>query len=93
MTSGYDKIKNAILLDLKSNQNKFNDKFHPLYSINNDIKIAYKKIIEYVNYIYKENEKEKSKIENNIKKDINKFYTLFDKRDELYILCLYRCVI
>ena len=40
MTSGYDKIKNAILLDLKSNQNKFNDKFHPLYSINNDIKIA-----------------------------------------------------
>lgn len=86
MTSGYDKIKNAILLDLNSNnQNKFNDKFHPLYSINNDIKIAYKKIIEYVNYIYKENEKEKSKIENNIKKDINKFYTLFDKRDELYM--------
>ena len=86
MTSGYDKIKNAILADLISNnQNKFNDKFHPLYSINNDIKIAYKKIIEYVNYIYKENEKEKSKIENNIKKDINKFYTLFDKRDELYM--------
>jgi len=86
MTLGYDNIKTAILDDLKRiNKNKLNDKFRPLYSINNDIKFAYKKIIEYVNYIYKENEKEKSKIENNIKQDINKFYTLFDKRDELYI--------
>jgi hypothetical protein len=86
MTSGYNKIRDAILTDIaKFNSVNFTNKYHPLYSINNDIKIAYKKIIEYVNYIYKENERDKTKIENNIKRDINKFYTLFDKRDELYM--------
>jgi hypothetical protein len=86
MTSGYNTIKDAILKDIESfNAANFTNKYHPLYSINNDIKIAYKKIIEYVNYIYKENERDKTKIENNIKRDINKFYTLFDKRDELYM--------
>jgi hypothetical protein len=86
MTSGYNTIRDAILTDIASvNAANFTNKYHPLYSINNDIKIAYKKIIEYVNYIYKENERDKTKIENNIKGDINKFYTLFDKRDELYM--------
>ena len=56
-----------------------------LFEINNDIFEAYSKINNYINYVIKENERDRIKIEKNIKDDINKFYNLFDKRDELYI--------
>ena len=78
------KIKNLILVDIKEGISPKSPK-SPLHLINADVKNAYKKILEYANYIYTENEQDKVKIESNIKKDINKFYTLFDKRDELYM--------
>ena len=80
-----NEIKQLILNNLISQErNKIPD-HKILGKINKDILAAHSKIIEYVNYIIKENERDKDKIEKNIKKDINKFYNLFDKRDELYI--------
>jgi hypothetical protein len=78
-------IKTLILEDIKA-QTQTNIPNHKIIGrINKDILAAHSKIIEYVNYIIKENERDPDKIEKNIKKDINKFYNLFDKRDELYI--------
>lgn len=80
-----NEIKQLILNNLISQErNKIPD-HKILGKINKDILVAHSKIIEYVNYIIKENERHQDKIEKNIKKDINKFYNLFDKRDELYI--------
>ena len=79
-----DDIKKLILNDISAAN--VNIPIHQILDkINKDILAAHSKIIEYVNYIIKENEKKPDKIEKNIKKDINKFYNLFDKRDELYI--------
>ena len=78
-------IKALILEDITA-QTQTNIPNHKIIGrINKDILAAHSKIIEYVNYIIKENERDPDKIEKNIKKDINKFYNLFDKRDELYI--------
>lgn len=78
-------IKTLILDDIKARTETSIQDHKILGRINKDILTAHSKIIEYVNYIIKENERDPDKIEKNIKKDINKFYNLFDKRDELYI--------
>lgn len=78
-------IKNLILNDIKDTKGDKISDHQILGKINKDILAAHSKIIEYVNYIIRENERNYDKIEKNIKKDINKFYNLFDKRDELYI--------
>jgi len=78
-------IKNLILNDIKDTKSDKISDHQILGKINKDILAAHSKIIEYVNYIIRENERNYDKIEKNIKKDINKFYNLFDKRDELYI--------
>jgi hypothetical protein len=80
-----NEIKNLILNDIKDQSYGYDPTHKILSKINKDILAAHSKIIEYVNYIIKENEEDLDKIEKNIKKDINKFYNLFDKRDELYI--------
>ena len=80
-----NEIKKLILDDLDEKTREEIPGHKILGKINKDILAAHSKIIEYVNYIIKENERNLDKIEKNIKKDINKFYNLFDKRDELYI--------
>ena len=80
-----NEIKNLILNDISVENYGIIPTHEILGKINKDILAAHSKIIEYVNYIIKENERNPDKIEKNIKKDINKFYNLFDKRDELYI--------
>lgn len=57
----------------------------PLNQIQVQTNEAYKNIEEYAKYIVKDLEKDKDKIKNKITSDINKFYNLFDKRDELYM--------
>ena len=78
-------IKELILNDINNKKSNQISGHQILGKINKDIITAHSKIIEYVNYIIRENERNYDKIEKNIKKDINKFYNLFDKRDELYI--------
>jgi hypothetical protein len=57
----------------------------PVKTITNDIMKAYDRLKKYIDYLVKENEKDHEKIIRAIKKDIEGFYNLFDKRDELYI--------
>jgi hypothetical protein len=83
--SAKNNIRDLILADINSKTSPDIPSHNILKLINKDILTAHSKIIEYVNYIIKENEKDLDKIEKNIKKDVNKFYNLFDKRDELYI--------
>ena len=57
----------------------------PVKTITTDIGIAYNRLKKYIDYLFKENETDREKIIRAIKKDIDGFYNLFDKRDELYI--------
>jgi len=58
---------------------------NPVVIINTDIDSAYNKLVEYIDGIIKEEEKDGSKIKKKIKDDISNFYTLFATRDKLYI--------
>ena len=58
---------------------------NPVKTITTDIGNAYNRLKKYIDYLFKENEKDHEKIIRAIKKDIEGFYNLFDKRDELYI--------
>ncbi len=58
---------------------------HPVTIIKKDIDDAYKVISQYINGIKTEAENNDLKIKTTIKNNVNDFYQLFDKRDELYI--------
>jgi hypothetical protein len=58
---------------------------HPVKTIETDINTANNSIVSYINGIITNAEKDELKIKTIIKNDVNNFYELFDKRDELYI--------
>ena len=58
---------------------------HPVTIIKKDIDDAYTVISQYINGIKTEAENNDLKIKTTIKNNVNDFYQLFDKRDELYI--------
>jgi len=58
---------------------------HPVKTIETDITTANNSIVSYINGIITNAEKDELKIKTIIKNDVNNFYELFDKRDELYI--------
>jgi hypothetical protein len=77
----------ANLLATINNYVKINNyvDYNPVRTITTDIEKAYDRLKKYIDYLFKENEKNREKIIRAIKKDIEGFYNLFDKRDELYI--------
>jgi hypothetical protein len=58
---------------------------HPVKTIKTDITTANNNIVTYINGIITNAERNELKIKTIIKNDVNNFYQLFDKRDELYI--------
>ena len=73
-------IRSKLLAKIDSDVN-----CNPVKTITTDITYAYNRLKKYIDYLVKENEKDHEKIIRAIKKDIEGFYNLFDKRDELYI--------
>lgn len=57
----------------------------PVKTITDDVSTAYNRLKNYIDFIVKDNEKDSEKIIDIIKKNVEGFYNLFDKRDELYI--------
>ena len=77
-------VRDKILASL-GNKKYRNNNNNPVVIIKADIDKAYDKLVEYIESIIKEAEKDDSKIKKKIKDDIGKFYMLFDTRDKLYI--------
>jgi hypothetical protein len=75
-------IQDKILNSLSNSSSAPN---HPVKTIKTDIKTAYDIIVTYINGIMTNAERNELKIKTIIKNDVNNFYELFDKRDELYI--------
>jgi hypothetical protein len=76
-------IRDKILISLSSGSNSVPN--HPVKTIETDITAAYDSIVSYINGIITNAERDELKIKTIIKNDVNNFYQLFDKRDELYI--------
>jgi hypothetical protein len=86
-------VKTKILTDIKNYKN-YNDitdkdkeikKIHPVKKIEVDITNAYTILSTYIKNLINNEERNEINIKTIIKNEINKFYILFDKRDELYI--------
>jgi hypothetical protein len=75
----------AKILDSLSNYSSPSNINHPVAIIKTDINTSYTIIVEYINGIIREAENNDLKIKTIIKNNVNDFYQLFDKRDELYI--------
>jgi len=75
----------AKILDSLSNYSSSSNKNHPVATIETDINTSYKIIVDYIKGIIREAENNDLKIKTIIKNNVNDFYQLFDKRDELYI--------
>jgi hypothetical protein len=58
---------------------------HPVKKIEDDISAAYNILSTYIKNLVNNEERNEINIKTIIKNEINKFYILFDKRDELYI--------
>ena len=77
-------IRDRILNTLSSGTNSDLPN-HPVKTIKTDITTANNNIVTYINGIITNAERNELKIKTIIKNDVNNFYQLFDKRDELYI--------
>jgi hypothetical protein len=77
-------IRDKILISLSSGSSSVLTN-HPVKTIETDITTANNSIVSYINGIITNAEKDELKIKTIIKNDVNNFYELFDKRDELYI--------
>jgi hypothetical protein len=75
----------AKILDSLSNYSSSSNKNKHVATIETDINTSYKIIVEYIKGIIREAENNDLKIKTIIKNNVNDFYQLFDKRDELYI--------
>jgi len=79
-------VKDAILNNIKTQTIKgFSDHNSPLKNIVDDTRIAYDILEKYIQDTINNEEKIELNIKTIIKNEVNKFYILFDKRDELYI--------
>ncbi len=82
-------VKNKILENIKIyNSLKSQDiikSIHPVKKIEDDIIKAYNILYAYIQNLVNNEEKNEINIKTIIKNEINKFYILFDRRDELYI--------
>ena len=82
-------VKNIILANIKNyNSPKLQDiikSIHPVKKIEDDITKAYEILYAYIQNLVNNEEKNEINIKTIIKNEINKFYILFDRRDELYI--------
>lgn len=79
-------IRNAILSDINvKNIKDFTETNSPLKIIFDDTTKAYKILEKYIEDTINNEEKNELNIKTIIKNEVNKFYILFDKRDELYI--------
>jgi hypothetical protein len=74
------KIRENLLAKIDSDVN-----CNPVKTIRDDITKAYERLKDYIKFIHRENEQNSERIIKVIKKDVEKFYNLFDKRDEFYI--------
>jgi hypothetical protein len=81
-----ENIRNAILSDINvKNIKDFTETNSPLKIIIDDTKKAYTILEKYIEDTINNEEKNELNIKTIIKNEVNKFYILFDKRDELYI--------
>ncbi len=84
-----ENIRNAILSDIKAKTIKgfteTNSPNSPLKIIIYDTTKAYKILEKYIEDTFLNEEENELNIKTIIKNEVNKFYILFDKRDELYI--------
>lgn len=82
-------VKNQILANIENyNSPKLQDiikSIHPVKKIEDDITKAYDILYAYIQNLVNNEEKNEINIKTIIKNEINKFYILFDRRDELYI--------
>ena len=80
-------VKNKILRNIQNYYNELKDikDIHPVKKIKDGINNAYNILFEYIRKIVNNEERNEINIKTIIKNEINKFYILFDKRDELYI--------
>ena len=81
-------VKNKILDNIKDYNNitkKDYYNIHPVKRIEDDITKAYTILYSYIKKLINNEERNEINIKTIIKNEINKFYILFDKRDELYI--------
>lgn len=81
-------VQNIILANIKNyNSLKSQDikSIHPVKKIDDDITKAYNILYAYIQNLVNNEEKNEINIKTIIKNEINKFYILFDRRDELYI--------
>ena len=79
------KILNTLAIYKDANNNNKDIETHPVKIIKTAIDFAYSEITKYIKEIIKEAEQNDLKIKTIIKNNVNDFYQLFDKRDELYI--------
>ena len=81
-------VRNKILTNIES-YSSITDasikSIHPVKKIEDDINIAYNILSTYIINLVNNEERNEINIKTIIKNEINKFYILFDKRDELYI--------
>ena len=81
-----ENIRNAILSDIKSKTiNGITETNSPLKIIIVDTTKAYKILEKYIEDTIQNEEQNELNIKTIIKNEVNKFFILFDKRDELYI--------
>lgn len=80
-------VKNKILANIKNYNLQSQDikSIHPVKKIEDDITKAYDILYAYIQNLVNNEEKNEINIKTIIKNEINKFYILFDRRDELYI--------
>jgi hypothetical protein len=78
-------VRAKILASLGNLEYRSSNTKHPVKIIHESIDKAYTTISKYIKDIIKEAENNDLKIKTIIKNNVNDFYQLFDKRDELYI--------
>lgn len=80
-------VRNKILDNIKDYNTQLAEikDIHPVKKIENDITKAYNILFEYIQNLINNEERNEINIKTIIKNEINKFYILFDRRDELYI--------
>jgi hypothetical protein len=80
-------VRNKILANINdySSTDASIKSIHPVKKIEDDINNAYNILSTYIINLVNNEEKNEINIKTIIKNEINKFYILFDKRDELYI--------
>jgi hypothetical protein len=78
-------VQAKILASLGNIEYRYRNNEHPVQIIGEGIGKAYTVISQYIKDIIREAENNDLKIKTTIKNNVNDFYQLFDKRDELYI--------